>query len=517
MRALFVCSTTEGWIDIMHSGLDVTEVYQAPMRDNEFHNCVFFMTFIIFGSFFVTNIFIGVLVNFFGESSGAALLTDRQKEWLQTQVLCLSTPVTEIDVPESGFRLQMYNVVTHWIFDNFVMVAIMANIIILMIEHVPMDEDLATLLGQVNFVFLIIFTLEMLIRIVAVGPLNYIKDNWMKLDGFIVITAWVTLFAETMQGLQAIRALRVLRILMLLKNAKTLRSLFSTMILSLPAAANLCCLLFLVFFIYGIIGMQFFGARPHGEFINDEDNFENIGNAMKFLFQISTGQDFMNVVYELEGYEPNRWLSVVFVYFCSFIIASIWVFFNLFVAVLLENFENNFTAAEMELSVWHIAHFKSMWMERTVGPKHESMGLKQLKDIVPRLHDPLSRIVTLDENWFNRILFEMDVNFTGDLDEVTVGFHETLLALCLVYQSYDGLTFDQQQRKRDRIIRTKEAHATRVLMWHIRIYLRSRNPPPEYETEDQKRAYRAALKCIRLLLLDSMVRTGKIIAATVQV
>ena len=46
MRTLFICSTTEGWVDIMYSGMDVTEVYSAPIRDNAFENCIFFATFL---------------------------------------------------------------------------------------------------------------------------------------------------------------------------------------------------------------------------------------------------------------------------------------------------------------------------------------------------------------------------------------------------------------------------------------------------------------------------------------
>ena len=42
IKALFICSTTEGWIDIMHSGQDVTTIYQPPVRDAEWGNFTFF-------------------------------------------------------------------------------------------------------------------------------------------------------------------------------------------------------------------------------------------------------------------------------------------------------------------------------------------------------------------------------------------------------------------------------------------------------------------------------------------
>ena len=48
----------------------------------------------------------------------------------------------------------------------------------------------------------------------------------------------------------------------------------------------------------------------------------------------------MNLMHELE-LKGGRF---VFPYFCTYLIAAIWGFFNFFVAVVLENFERNFAA-----------------------------------------------------------------------------------------------------------------------------------------------------------------------------
>eukprot|EP01052_Picozoa_sp_SAG31_P005931 SAG31_NODE_268_length_18767_cov_4.644900_7_plen_1271_part_00 len=516
MRTLFICSTTEGWIDIMYSGMDVTEVYKAPVREAAFENFAFFAVFIIFGSFFVTNIFIGVLVNFFGESSGSALLTNQQKEWLQTQALCMTVVSREPPLPTNSLRLAVYKFVFSTFFEIAISVSIVVNVSMLMVEHVDMEKNLAEWLHLLNLIFLVLFTIELLLRVVAQGLRDYLADSWLRLDAFIVITSWITVVFETYSGFQAIRALRVMRILMVLKNARTLRSLFATMVLSLPPAANLTALLCLVFFVFAVVGMQLYGNMPHGQYVNANDNFDNVINAMCLLFQISTGQDFMNLTFEMEI--AGR--SFVFAYFCSFIIATIWVFFNLFVAVLLENFENNFTAAEMELSMWHVAHFKQMWIALTSPPEHNEIFLADFKTFIPRLHAPLSRVVDEGPSWFNRVLLELDMDFNINIDEKTVGFHEALLALCLISQSYDGLSVEEQQQKRAQIQACKEQHALRVLTWCTRIWLLMRNPPSEFNgrpivTDDEKESFRRSIACVRLLLLDSMVRTGKVIKSAV--
>jgi hypothetical protein len=41
MRTLFICSTLEGWVDIMHAAMDVSEVDEAPILNNGYGNFVF--------------------------------------------------------------------------------------------------------------------------------------------------------------------------------------------------------------------------------------------------------------------------------------------------------------------------------------------------------------------------------------------------------------------------------------------------------------------------------------------
>ena len=160
IKALFICSTTEGWIDIMHSGQDVTTIYQPPVRDAEWGNFTFFWAFIIVGSFFTNNIYIGILVNFFGESSGAALLTQKQKVWLQAQLLVLNTKSRVMPKPENSLRNVVYNFVENVVFEYAVAACIILNAAVMMAEQVPQDTALGSTFETINLVFLIIFTVS---------------------------------------------------------------------------------------------------------------------------------------------------------------------------------------------------------------------------------------------------------------------------------------------------------------------------------------------------------------------
>jgi len=58
---LFVVSSLEGWPDIMIQAVDSTAVDEGPIIEYNKANAFFFIVFILIGSFFFLNFFIGVL------------------------------------------------------------------------------------------------------------------------------------------------------------------------------------------------------------------------------------------------------------------------------------------------------------------------------------------------------------------------------------------------------------------------------------------------------------------------
>ena len=66
MMTLFQMMTTEGWLDVFHAGLDSRGVDQEPkMNSNMLVSIGFFITFMIIGSQFIINLFVGVVIDNF--------------------------------------------------------------------------------------------------------------------------------------------------------------------------------------------------------------------------------------------------------------------------------------------------------------------------------------------------------------------------------------------------------------------------------------------------------------------
>ncbi|KAF7650465.1 hypothetical protein LDENG_00125570 [Lucifuga dentata] len=65
LMALFVLSCKDGWVNIMYDGLDAVGVDQQPVRNHNPWMLLYFISFLLIVSFFVLNMFVGVVVENF--------------------------------------------------------------------------------------------------------------------------------------------------------------------------------------------------------------------------------------------------------------------------------------------------------------------------------------------------------------------------------------------------------------------------------------------------------------------
>jgi voltage-dependent calcium channel T type alpha-1G len=63
--SLFVLSSKDGWVGIMYSGLDATEVDKQPFENFNEWRLMYFISFLLLVGFFVLNMFVGVVVENF--------------------------------------------------------------------------------------------------------------------------------------------------------------------------------------------------------------------------------------------------------------------------------------------------------------------------------------------------------------------------------------------------------------------------------------------------------------------
>lgn len=98
-------------------------------------------------------------------------------------------------------------------FDKFILLTIFTNCICLAIED-PSLEQPDPVIEVLDKVFLIIFSIEMVLKIIAMGFVmeahSYLRDPWNILDFTVVILGWFSITAEQL-NVSAIRVIRILR------------------------------------------------------------------------------------------------------------------------------------------------------------------------------------------------------------------------------------------------------------------------------------------------------------------
>ncbi|KAF7473399.1 Hypothetical predicted protein [Marmota monax] len=65
--ALLQVATFKGWMDIMYAAVDSRKPDEQPKYEDNIYMYIYFVIFIIFGSFFTLNLFIGVIIDNFNQ------------------------------------------------------------------------------------------------------------------------------------------------------------------------------------------------------------------------------------------------------------------------------------------------------------------------------------------------------------------------------------------------------------------------------------------------------------------
>jgi Ion transport protein len=235
--------------------------------------------------------------------------------------------------PETNsFRKMCFWFVNQQWFDNVILFFIALNCITLAMErpNIPPWSKERVFLATANYVFTVVFAIEMLLKVVAAGMFYgndaYFTSGWNIMDGSLVTISIVDLLMGLLSEssprifgiLRVFRLLRSLRPLRVINRAPGLKLVVQTLLSSLRPIGNIvliCCTFFIIF---GILGVQLFKgtffycegenikgvknktdclAIPGNAWINRKYNFDDLGKALMSLFVLSSRDGWVNIMY----------------------------------------------------------------------------------------------------------------------------------------------------------------------------------------------------------------------------
>uniref|UniRef100_A0A8C5T033 Voltage-dependent L-type calcium channel subunit alpha n=1 Tax=Laticauda laticaudata TaxID=8630 RepID=A0A8C5T033_LATLA len=472
MMSLFTVSTFEGWPQLLYKAIDTHAEDMGPIYNYRMGIAIFFIIYLILIAFFMMNIFVGFIIVTFQEQGETEYknceLNKNQRQCVQ---YALKARPLRCYIPKNPYQYQIWYLVTSSYFEYLMFFLITLNTICLGMQHYKQSDMMNQLSNILNVVFTILFTIEMILKLIAFKAKGYFGDPWNVFDFLIVVGSIIDVILSQIDvsamriivlernredmffpqlpaidpedsdriSITFFRLFRVLRLVKLLSRGEGIRNLLWTFIKSFQALPHVALLIVMLFFIYAVIGMQMFGkiALVDGTQINRNNNFQTFPQAVLMLFRCATGEAWQEVLLGASygklcdpesdyapGEEYTCGSGFAYFYFVSFYMLCAFLIINLFVAVIMDNFDY-LTRDWSILGPHHLDEFKKIWAE--YDP--EATGRIKHLDVVTllrRIQPPLGFGKFCPHRVACKRLVGMNMPLNSD---GTVTFNATLFAL----------------------------------------------------------------------------------------
>ncbi|XP_059361334.1 voltage-dependent L-type calcium channel subunit alpha-1C-like isoform X1 [Carassius carassius] len=466
MMALFAVSTFEGWPGLLYRGIDSHTEDVGPIYNYRVIISIFFIIYIIIIAFFMMNIFVGfVIVTFQEQGEQEYKNCELDKNQRQCVEYALKARPLRRYIPKNPYQYKVWYVVNSTYFEYLMFTLILLNTICLAMQHHGQSQSFSKAMNILNMLFTGLFTVEMILKLIAFKPRGYFSDPWNVFDFLIVIGSIIDVILSEINpadpsssppssvvrpmGLQNtednarisitfFRLFRVMRLVKLLSRGEGIRTLLWTFIKSFQALPYVALLIVMLFFIYAVIGMQMFGkiALRDNSQINRNNNFQTFPQAVLLLFRCATGEAWQEIMLACSPKRPCEKGSEVnhnsedcgshfaIIYFVSFYMLCAFLIINLFVAVIMDNFDY-LTRDWSILGPHHLDEFKRIWAEYDPEAKGRIKHL-DVVTLLRRIQPPLGFGKLCPHRVACKRLVSMNMPLNSD---GTVMFNATLFAL----------------------------------------------------------------------------------------
>eukprot|EP00050_Salpingoeca_kvevrii_P014645 m.38383 g.38383 ORF g.38383 m.38383 type:complete len:1677 (-) comp5887_c0_seq1:4731-9761(-) len=441
MLLLFSVSTFEGWVGFMNQAIDGTEEGMGPIENNNRAVGLYFIAYIVVIAFFMVNIFVGYVIVVFsaeGESANNSGLDSNQRKCVEYAIN--AKPIRKF-FPQYRAQRAVWSVVMSRNFEYLVLTAIGANSIFLMMQYDGMDSDYEQILVRANYFFTAFFTVEAVLKLFAQNPTVYFSDSWNILD-FVIVVGSIIDVALAGKGVSVsfLRLFRVARLLKIISKGENMKRLLWTFGQSLVALPYVGLLIALLFFVYAVIGMQLFGRVELSDDreVNRHNNFRTFPRALLVLFRSATGENWQLIMKHselsesagecttnpLDGGKSTCGSNMATPFFVSFFILCSFLVLNLFVAVIMDNFEY-LTMDAAVLGPHHLPRFAERWADFDPGATRR-IHFSHLIDLLATERPPLGFGEKAPRRHVWRMLMTMNIPLARD---GTVHFNAVLLSI----------------------------------------------------------------------------------------
>ncbi|XP_017279978.2 sodium channel, voltage-gated, type I-like, alpha isoform X1 [Kryptolebias marmoratus] len=388
------------------------------------------------------------------------------------------------------FRKSCYRIVVHSWFESFIILMILLSSGALAFEDVYLEQRkiIKVMLEYADKIFTYIFILEMLLKWVAFGFAKYFRNAWCWLDFLIVGVSLVSLVANALEysdlgAIKSLRTLRALRPLRALSRFEGMRVVVNALMGAIPSIFNVLLVCLIFWLIFSIMGVNLFAGKFYScmntttekaldisvvknrndcikitnitevnntvRWKNLRVNYDNVAMGYLALLQVATFKGWMDIMYaavdspasqdEQPEYERN---FVMYVYFVVFIILGAFFTLNLFIGVIIDNFnqqKKKFGGQDIFMTEEQKKYYNAM---KKLGSKKPSKPIpRPLNEVQGHIFDLVTKqafdVVIMVLIWLNMVTMMVETEDDNEykkevLKNINIVFIAVFTGECLL-------------------------------------------------------------------------------------
>ncbi|KAI9296539.1 hypothetical protein K502DRAFT_302307 [Neoconidiobolus thromboides FSU 785] len=420
LNILFQITSGEGWTDVMQNSMKVKGLGLQPESYVSWYHSFIIITFNFMVSVSVLSLFVSVIIDNFTTRSGSALLSSEQRRWKDFEKIIKNIKPSKLreTAPKNQFVAYCHELATTkktW-FTKFMGVIYFLIFVTLATERSGMSTKELYIKAIIFVVLTSICAAEVVIKIIGLKANVYFR-NLSNILYFALVTSTLALcvirFAmiDSRHSHNVVNLFLIFISLRLMSMFDGLHQLFLTLKASAKSILNLLFVWVILFLVYAVCFIQVFGNTKVG--VNGTESYVNFYtplNTLLLLVRFSQGEGWNSVMYDFTTQAPEcvidnksnfltsdcgspAWSYFLFM---SFNILSMYIFLNMFVGVIVDNFsfcyeindekDGEATTTDM-LSRDQIRDYKSAWIKYDLK-RSEYIPLRNLVPFLMKLKEP---------------------------------------------------------------------------------------------------------------------------------
>ncbi|KAF9167992.1 calcium channel protein [Actinomortierella ambigua] len=336
LLTVFTVSSMEGWTDVEYWVMDGDSRFAA----------VYFCIAIFLMSFLMIPLFIAGITYSFGavraekrhsaftsRSIKKRTLLDTEEGWqFEDQIRQVRSPL----------RMWLIKIVSDPWFVIFGAFLVFCDLLAMCFRRYDSSSEAIMLLDRIELAFTMIFLAEILLRIAGHANFGlFLKKKSNAADLIIAIVTTVILLPPIYRWrwYPYLTVFQVLRAYRLVQVIPPIRDLIAAVMGSARGMMNLLLITFMFLLVCAPVPMILFGGDMTSE-SPQPINFDDLGQSFIALFIILTGENWVEVMYEgLDAHRDVFPQTYGIIFFIGYYCLSHYVLLNLFIAIVLEQFE----------------------------------------------------------------------------------------------------------------------------------------------------------------------------------